>query len=533
MDVGIELLKQGKTRELWDRCCGFIDLSINDFMKIQSELLLEQIELLKKCELGKKIMHGAQPGSIEEFRQQVPITTYSDYAPYLLEKREDVLPEKPIMWLWTSGRSGEYPHKWAPFSKRQYDELGDIFLGQLLLATCRDRGDVAIEENDTFFYGYAPPPYCSGACMRRLDDMDSFRIFPPIKEAEEMSFEKRVEQGIKAGLLEGIDVMPAITSVLVAIGERFSQGGGMSRIGAAFKKPKMLPRLLKAVVKSKLAGRPMLPRDIWTIKGLLAGGTDNGVYREKIKNMWGRYPLDVYGITEGIMLATQTWDFDTMTFFPQLNLLEFMPEKEWNNWLMDKTYKAELLWLDEVKAGEKYALVITNFRGGAFVRYFIGDVVKITSLRNEKLNINLPQMVFESRIDGIIDIAGFTRLTEKVIWRALENSGVPYNDWAVRKEATENQPVLHLYIEPKQASELDEISISDTVHRHLSLLDNDYALLENMLNLKPLKVTILPQGTFQAYIEKQRAAGADLAHLKPPHVNPTEGQLSTLLTLVH
>ena len=199
---------------------------------------------------------------------------------------------------------------------------------------------------------------------------------------------------------------------------------------------------------------------------------------------------------------------------------------------MDKTRKVKLLTLDEVKAGEDYAMVITNFRGGAFVRYFIGDVVKITSLRNEKCNIDIPQMIFESRIDGIIDIAGFTRLTEKVIWRALEESGLPYQDWATRKETTEDKPVLHLYIEPKPGTELDENQIADAVHKHLSLLDSDYASLESMLNLKPLKVTILPQGTFQAYIAKQQVAGADLAHLKPPHVNPTEGQLSQLLTPV-
>ena len=332
------------------------------------------------------------------------------------------------------------------------------------------------------------------------------------------------------GMSEGIDVMPAISSVLVAIGERFGQGGGLKRIGTVLNKPRILLRLLKAVVKSKLAGRPMLPRDIWTIKGMIAGGVDNGIYREKIKYMWGRYPLDVYGITEGIMIATQTWDYDTMTFFPHLNLLEFMPEREWNKWLMDKTYRAELLLLDEVQAGESYALVITNFRGGAFVRYFIGDVVKISSLRNEKLNINTPQMYFESRMDGIIDIAGFTRLTEQLVWQALENSGMLYQDWAIKKKSAGDKPVLHLYIEPKQGTELDEDQISNVVHKHLSLLDNDYASLESMLSLKPLKVTILPQGTFQAYMTRQRAAGADLAHIKPPHVNPTEAQIDALLT---
>jgi hypothetical protein len=53
-----------------------------------------------------------------------------------------------------------------------------------------------------------------------------------------------------------------------------------------------------------------------------------------------------------------------------------------------------------------------------------------------------------------------------------------------------------------------------------------------MLGLKPLKVTVLPAGTFEAYISKQRAAGADLAHLKPPHVNPADTVINTLLTPV-
>ena len=149
-----------------------------------------------------------------------------------------------------------------------------------------------------------------------------------------------------------------------------------------------------------------------------------------------------------VIIAMQTWDYEGMTFVPHFNFLEFMPEREWREWLADPTYQPSLLLLDEVQPGEPYAIVITNFRGGAFVRYFIGDVIKISSMRNEKLNIDIPQMVFDSRIDGIIDIAGFTRLTEKTVWQAIENSGLAYQDWSVRKEAGE-KPVLHLYIEPK------------------------------------------------------------------------------------
>ena len=48
----IDLVRQGRKEELWQMCCGFIDLSLEQFMAIQTRLLLEQIELLKNCELA-------------------------------------------------------------------------------------------------------------------------------------------------------------------------------------------------------------------------------------------------------------------------------------------------------------------------------------------------------------------------------------------------------------------------------------------------------------------------------------------------
>jgi len=531
MPTAVELLREGKTQELWQKCCGFIDLSMEQFMSIQWELLLEQIELLKRCELGRKIMGGAESRSVEEFREQVPLTTYADYAPYLLEQREDVLPEKPILWQRTSGRSGEYPCKWVPLTKRIYDELGDIVLAGFIFASCRERGDIVIEEHDKMFYGVAPPPYPSGLYLHRLGETGIFDFLPPIDEAEKMGFEERMEIGLTMGLAEGIDMLAAITSMLVAIGERFEQGGGLKRAVAMLRNPTVLPRLIKAVVKSRMARRPLLPRDIWSIKGLVAGGTDNRIYREKIKNLWGKYPYDMYGITEGVIIAMQTWDYEGMTFLPQINFLEFMPKNEYPKWTVDPTYQPPLFLLDEVQAGESYAVVITNLKGGALVRYFTGDVIKIESLRNKALNIDIPQMVFDSRIDGVIDIAGFTRLTEKTVWQAIENSGLTYQDWAVRKEAGE-KPVLHLYIEPKTGAMIAEEQATAAIHEELKKLDHDYADLETMLKLKPLKVTVLPAGAFQAYIAKQRAAGAELAHLKPPHVNPSQATIDRLLTPV-
>ena len=88
----IELLQRRKNEELWQMCCGFLNLSLEQFMAIQKRLLLEQIRLLSRSALGKKLLNGPRLETVEEFRRRVPLTTYADYCPELLEQREDTLP---------------------------------------------------------------------------------------------------------------------------------------------------------------------------------------------------------------------------------------------------------------------------------------------------------------------------------------------------------------------------------------------------------------------------------------------------------
>ena len=148
------LYKSGRYEELWERHCSFIDLKLDNFMSIQKRLLLEQRPLLRRCELGKEIMKGVRPQTVDEFRKKVPLTTYADYAPYFSQKREDILPEKPYMWLHTSGRSGEYT-KWVPITERRYHEMGMMCLGALIFCTCHKHGDINVAVNDKWLYALA------------------------------------------------------------------------------------------------------------------------------------------------------------------------------------------------------------------------------------------------------------------------------------------------------------------------------------------------------------------------------------------
>jgi hypothetical protein len=52
-----------------------------------------------------------------------------------------------------------------------------------------------------------------------------------------------------------------------------------------------------------------------------------------------------------------------------------------------------------------------------------------------------------------------------------------------------------------------------------------------MAGIKPLVVTLLSHGTFARYLQERVAAGADIAHSKPVHMNPKGEVLARLLSM--
>jgi hypothetical protein len=536
MTTLLDLLRAGRKEELWQMCCGFIYLSREQFMAIQKRLLLEEIELLKNSELGKRVMHGAMPKTVEQFREQVPLTTYADYIPELVEKREDVLPVKPAMWVHTVGRIGEYNFKWVPLSERFLYEFERVAGGVGLLASCNAQGDFPMKEHMKALPTVSSRDYGSGIVGYLMQQALGCDFLPSNSNTDGMIFQDKIKAGFEEALSQGLDALGGLPSILVYVGEMFKQG--IINVDARFllSHHRASARLIRALVKSKLAHRPMLPKDLWSVKAIVGGGTDSVIFRERVEELWGRYPLETYGGTEGGIYATQTWDYEGMTFIPNLNFFEFIPEREWFKWQLDHSYQPKTILLDEVKTGEKYELVITNFHGGIMTRYRVGDTIKITSLQNEKLNIDIPQMVFNSRADDFVDIASLGRLTDRIIREAIEGTDIPYVDWVARKEIIDNKPVLHLYLELREGYIAREESLAAAIREQFKKLDrkhrcNLYNLIgdmETMLGLKPVEVTLLPQGAFSSYISQRQAEGAPLGYLKLPHVNPSDEVISLL-----
>ncbi len=522
------LFKQGRKKEIWAKYCGFLDLDLEEFMEIQEHLLLEQIELLGKSMMGRMLMGDIIPSSMEEFREVVPFTTYEDYLGYLDQKREDVLPRKPYAWAHTSGRSGEYKFKWVPYTKKMYDILGEAVTGSMILSNCSKRGEINLELDDIVLLATAPPPLISGLIVHSIADHLELEFLPPIEESDKMDFQDRITEGFNLAMKKGVDYFYGIASILKRVGEQFEQGSGSTGFSLDLLRPSIFYRLLKGYISSKINKTSMLPKYIWNVKGIMTGGTDTSIYIDEIEYYWGRKPLELYGSTEGGAMATQAWNYKGLTFLPEMCFLEFIPHEEYKKNKQNPSYQPKTILFDELEIGI-YELVCTNFHGGIFTRYRVGDLVEVTSMKDDEINVKLPQIRFYSRVGDMINIAGIALLTEKNIWEAIESSNVDYYDWVARKENIKNKSHLHLFLEVNSVTDININDIHSEISANLNNINTDYKNIEEMLGYDPLKISLLNPGSFSAYMDYQQSQGADLAHTKPPHMKPSKKQMKALL----
>ncbi len=526
-----KLLEEGRKSELWEKYCGYTNLELTEFMGIQKRLLMEQLNLLGASKLGQSILGDNIPISIDEFRQNAPLTTYEDYENILMERNEEDLPVKPIAWMRTSGRTSGRGPKWVPMTKPFFDRLADAVIGSMIMSSCSHPGDVKLQMNDKCLLATAPPPNFTAYITRSADEQLDLKFLPPLDEGEKMDFGLRISTGFRLAMREGLDYFYGLSSVLARMGAQFeTTSNNNPRITIEHLNPLVLFRLIRAVIKSKMKNQALLPKDIWKLKGIMTGGTDTDIYRDRIEYYWGIKPLEGYACTEGGTMCMQSWNFKGMTFFSDSCFLEFIPLEDILEQEKNPDHPLSTVLFDELDIGI-YELVFTNFHGGIFVRYRVGDMFEVIALEDQEIDCKLPQVRFYSRVKDIIDIGGIARLSEKEIWQAIEDTKIAYQDWVARKENVDGEPILHIYIEMQPGIPISVTEAKELIDKNLTIRVSEYEDLKKMLNYNALKVSLLPPGSFKAYMDAQVKAGADLAHIKPPHMQPPDTIMENLLSV--
>lgn len=515
-----EKLRQKQYAALWEEYCGFLDLSVKEYMEIQKRLMEEQIQLWSASPLGLRLLKGKRPRTIEEFREALPLTTYEDYAPDLLARRGDLLPMEPVLWIETTWEGGRHPVKVAPYTQTMLDVYRNNVMAIFMLATSSGRGDFNIRPGDRMLYGLAPLPYATGLLPLLLDAEISLEFLPPVKSAEKMSFRERNKAGFQLGARKGIQLFFGLSSVAAYIGESFgsasSGGGGLKDLFRTH--PRMIWRYLAARYRSCKEGRSILPKDLFPLKGFVCAGTDSGAYKKRLEELWGRKPLEISAGTEPTCIATETWEKQGMVFFPDACFYEFIPEEELLRNREDPSYQPRTYLMDEVIPGKIYEIVITVLKGGAFARYRVGDLYRCLPSGVGTEGLSLPKFQFLDRVPGVIDIAGFTRITENSIQEVISLSGLKIGEWIAAKEFNEdNKPFLHLVVEMEEGASQTMALSRQILEAHLSIYfsykDSDYSDLKKLLGIDPLVITILQQGTFRLF---RQETGISLPRVTPP-----------------
>ena len=524
-----EQLEQQDYQAVWNRYCGFLDLSMEDYMRIQRRLMEEQIRLWSASALGQSILRGKRPATIEEFRQQVPLTSYEDYADVLLRKQADMLPGTPVIWIQTTWEGGRHPIKLAPYTRSMLDTFRDNVVACLILSTSRKKGSFNVDKTDKVLYGLAPLPYATGLFPLALNEAIDIKFLPAVKDAVNMSFSERNKLGFKMAMQQDVEYFFGLGSVAYAVSQSLSQMGGKAKLKPADLlkfRPDMLLRIARAKSRCKKENRPLKPKDLFHLKGFMVAGTDNRCYKDDLEELWGVRPMELFAGTEPSIIGTETWTRNGMYFFPDTCFYEFLPIADTIRLMDEPDYNPRTYLMDEVVPGEVYEIVLTVLKGGAFARYRVGDTYRCVGLSSREDGTRIPRFEYVDRVPAIIDIAGFTRISEQGIQNVLDLSGLPVVGWVALKEYTaENRPYFHLYVEVEKSEFLNRAVntqvLRDLLTTYFKYTDQDYRDLKKILGMDPLKVTILRSGSFAEYCA---------THGRPPrHMNPDNYAMEALL----
>lgn len=502
-----EKLKHCPPAEVWQEYCGFLSLSLPEYMNIQKRLLMEQVQLMAGCALGQRFFKDHVPATVEEFRARVPLTRFEDYADVLLPQREEMLPAKPVIWLHTTWEGGDFPSKRAPYTESMLETYKTNILAAMLLATSHGRGHFHVRPGCRVLYSLAPLPYATGMFPDLISSEIHLRFMPSVREARKMSFGQQMRTGYKLAAKHGMNLFFGMSSVLYGATRSLNMLGGekapslRSLLGMS---PRMIARLAMAKYRNRRDGTELRPRDLFKLDGFVCVGTDTVLYKNELEEAWGIRPLEIAGGTEPSCMGTETWSKNGLVFFPDACFYEFIPEMELYQEMETPGYIPKTYLMDELVAGQKYELVITVLKGGAFLRYRVGDIYRCLRLRNPADELDLPQFEYVDRIPTVIDIAGFTRITQREIEQVLSRSRLPVESWFAVKEYDEDgHSFLDLYVELKsddeQAAVLDCQMLQELLSVYFRSYDGDYKDLKRLLGMDPLRITLLKTGTIARY----------------------------------
>ncbi|KAG9457780.1 hypothetical protein H6P81_002288 [Aristolochia fimbriata] len=265
------------------------------------------------------------------------------------------------------------------------------------------------------------------------------------------------------------------------------------------------------------------------VKSILTGSMES--YVGQLRHYAGELALVswVYAASECVigLSARPRSSIESMTYAigPGNGYFEFIPltKRQFveGDELLDELYtESKPVRLNEVKVGEIYEVVITNFAG--LYRYRLGDVVKVSGFYN-----STPELQFMQRKNTVLNIRT-DKTTESDLQFAMDRTSKMF---LVEEKVNIVDFTSHgdLSTDPGHYVifwELSDMPNKDTLQQCCNCLDQSFADIAYINHRKSrligaLELRIVAKGTFNKIIEHYQRLGSNISQFKTPRCIPS------------
>lgn len=450
----------------------------------QQRLFKDLIDTAKNTLWGKQYDYKSIT-STKVYTQRVPVQDYDTIKPWIervMEGEQNVLWPERIQWFAKSSGTTSDKSKFIPVSPASLDQChfkggkdamslyctyypeSKIFTGKTLVLG----GSHKVSElNSGSRYGDV-----SAVMLENLPFVaDVFRT-PERSIALMDEWESKIEK-----------------MALATINEHVTQIAGV---------PSWTMVLIKKIFE--LTGESDL-RAVWPELELFShGGVSFAPYRAQYQQAIPHadmHYLETYNASEGFFaLQDDPTRNDMLLLLDNGVYYEFVPMDE-----LGKEYPKALA-IDEVEVGGLYALVISTNAG--LWRYLLGDTVRVTSLKPFRIQI-------AGRVKHYINAFGEEVVvdnTDQALAKACAETGAQVTDYTAAPTFTSDGQGYHEWLVEFETPPNDVAAFTEAIDRHLQQLNSDYEAkrYKNMV-LQPIKLHVLPQGTFYNWLRSKGKLG--------------------------
>lgn len=519
---------------------------------VQANFLQSLLQANRETVLGQDL-GLSRLSSVEDFRQQVPISRYSTYQPYVersFQGEANVMTPDPVVYFSVSSGSTGVP-KMLPITQRSRQAVAranQAAMGFVIDAAQRYQRQLGkmLFTNSAQPYGYSPNGIAYGPISvgdLRLSSAIYQQIFAyPFEILRIDDNMTRNYLGLlfalrnrHLGILSATFPVYALTfgHYLETYSESLIDDLKYGTFSHELKlEPELRHRLEKrwrsaprraAELSNILQSHGTLrPKDIWPNLAFIVtarGGTSN-FYLDRFPQYFGDTPVfgGTYASSEATYGVHRDFGTDGVILAVNSGFYEFIPESQWD------AEQPQTRLPHELNVGDRYRIVVSALNG--LYRYDVGDVVEVEGFYNAA-----PILIFRHRYQGVLSSTS-EKTTEfhllQTMQQLQQEFSVTLENFCVTLAKNEIPPhyLVNLELAPGHALE-NPVQFLQRFDEILSRLHTPYGQKRPAPIPNP-RLRLLAPGSFQELRQRILDQGVLESQIKLPHLTEDRTYLDGL-----